>query len=94
MTVQEIIDDHDLEVDDIRWYLSLREAERLLTYRDDRKELASLIQSGRLEADWYRMEERFVEDLQEQLDRKETDEPEVRKICRAIETERRERFAE
>lgn len=69
-----------VEIDDIRWYLARKEAERLLTYRDDVESLVRLIHSGRLEADWYRMEERFLETLEEQLGRKVVDESEIDKI--------------
>ena len=85
MTVKSIIEEYAIELDDIRWYLSVREADRLLTYRDDVRTLATLIQSGRLEADWYRMAERFLDELQEKLEKRTVDEAEIRKICAEIE---------
>ena len=93
MTIAQIIDEYDIEVDDVRWYLATGEAERVLSYNETPEDLAALIQSGRLEADWYRMEERYLEELQEKLDSAIIDESEVRKICAAIETARRKRFS-
>lgn len=92
MKVRNVLKEYDIEVDDIRWYLSIQEAERLLTYADEPRELARLIQSGKIEADWYRMEERFSEELQERLERRECDETEVRKICAEIAHERNNRY--
>ena len=85
MTAKGIIEEYAIEFDDIRWFLSAREAERILTYRDDATTLATLIQSGRLEADWYHMEERFLDELQEKLEKHTIDEAEIRKICTEIE---------
>ena len=69
-----------MEIDDVRWYLCREEAKRVLEYRSDFDGLAKLIHSGRLEAEWYRMEERFVEELQQKLDDRTFDEPEINKI--------------
>ena len=93
MVVTHIVDEYDIGIDDVRWYLSVREAERILTYKDSSTDLAVLIQSGRLEADWYRMEEHFLEELQNKLDKGRIDEPEIRKICGDIETARRNRYS-
>ncbi len=81
--------EHGVEIDDIRWYLAHEEALRVLTYRDNPVELAELIHSGRLEADWYRMEERFVEELQEKIDTRIIDEAEVYKTIGRIEAAKR-----
>lgn len=78
-------------MDDIRWYLSRESALRLLEYREKLDDLSRLIWSGRLEADLYSMEERFIAELQEKLDSRRTDESEIRKICGEIAAARSER---
>ena len=47
--------EYSVELSDVRWYLSYKTAERLLTYKDDLKGLTHLVWSGRLEADMYNM---------------------------------------
>ena len=66
--VRELMRELDLEIDDIRWYLAAQQAERLLQYRGKLAELSRLIWSGALEQELYNMEERFVEQLQRDLD--------------------------
>ena len=84
MTAQDLIAEHDLELDDLRWYLALEQAERLLEYRDSPLDLAKLLWSGRLEADLYRMEDRFVESLEEKLSRGQYDEVEAHRILSSV----------
>ena len=84
--ISELMQEYDLEIDDVRWYLSKMEAERLLEYRDKRVELCRLIWSGRLEADLYNMEERYLAELQDKLDARQADESEIRKIMAEIES--------
>ncbi len=88
-----MLEELSLEIDDVRWYLAGEEARRMLTYVDRSRELAELIWSGKLEAQWYRMEERFVEELQQRLDDGSADEPEVRKVLNAVERAKRARYA-
>jgi hypothetical protein len=91
-TVKQIIAEYAIELDDVRWFLAKREAERILQYRDNISDLASLIQRGKLEADWYRMEERYLDELQEKLDKRMVDEAELCKICVEIEKARISRW--
>lgn len=84
MNVRAAMKDYAIELSDIRWYLSLKTAERLLTYKEDLPALTHLLWSGRLEADLYNMEETFLEDLQDRVDRNLTDEVEVRELFSEI----------
>jgi hypothetical protein len=84
MNVQSLLKEYTVELDDVRWHLARQSALRLLEYRDRLDDLCRLIWSGRLEADLYNMEERFIEDLQEKLDKRQSDESEVRKILAEI----------
>ena len=85
MTILDTFEAEGIEIDDIRWYLAIQEAARLLTYSDDAEALAKIIYSGKLEADWYRMDERFIEDLDDKLEQRLTDKSEVQKIIGEIE---------
>jgi len=85
MTVKELMKEYNLEIDDIRWFLSNREAERLLSFPQDRKELIRYIWSGELENNLYNMEEKYIENLQEQMDRNITDESDVRDFLKEAE---------
>jgi hypothetical protein len=90
--IRELMQEYDLEIDDIRWYLSSRQAERLLTYREKRRELIRLIWSGSLEGDLYDMEERFLAELQNSLDGGSRDEIQVREILREVVASRENRY--
>ena len=85
MNVKTLLKEYGIELDDVRWYLSRLTALRLLEYSERVEELCRLIWSGRLEADLYRMDERFISELQEKLDSRQTDESEIRKILAEIE---------
>lgn len=76
--------EYSVELSDVRWYLSLKAAQRLLTYKEDIKGLTHLIWSGKLEADIYNLEEAYLEDLQDRLDRKLADEARVRELFSEI----------
>lgn len=76
--MRELLEEYDLELDDLRWYLSVQTAERLLTYTERSAALAELIWRGTLEDDLYDMEDRFIKDTQELLERGLVDEAKVR----------------
>ena len=80
MTVMAHMKEYSVELDDIRWYLSYKTAERLLTYNEDLPALTKLVWSGKLESDLYDMEEGFVHDLQDRLDRGLADEMHAREL--------------
>jgi len=76
--MRNLLKEYDLEIDDLRWYLSKQMAERLLTYREDPLLLTELIWRGTLGDELYDMEERYLRESQEQLDRGVLDETRVR----------------
>lgn len=78
MTITELMKEYSLEIDDIRWYLSIIEAERLLSFPKDKKELIRYIWSGELADNLYNMEEKYLTTLQDQMDRNITDESDIR----------------
>ena len=92
--IRELMQEYDLEIDDLRWYLSIVQAERLLSYREKKRELARLIWSGSLENELYDMEERFLAELQNRLEGGSRDEIQVREILKEIVASRDKRYTQ
>ena len=84
--------EYDLEIDDIRWYLAATQAQRLLSYKGNKRELIRLIWSGSLEGELYDMEERFLGELQSLLEQGSRDEIQVRAVLREIIASREKRY--
>ncbi|WP_319476765.1 hypothetical protein [Marispirochaeta aestuarii] len=78
VNIRDLLKEYDLEIDDLRWYLSIQMTERLLTYREEPLLLTELIWRGTLGDELYDMEERYLRESQEQLDRGVLDETRVR----------------
>jgi hypothetical protein len=93
MTLAGLLKERGLEVDDVRWYLSVLLAQRLLQHRESPSELVRLVWSGRLEAELYHMEERFLEELERKVSSGVADEHRVREIMSEIETQKRSRHS-
>ena len=94
MKIRELLQEYDLVIDDIRWYLASAQAEYLLSFREKKRELIRLIWSGSLEGELYDMEERFLEQLQSRLDQGSRDEIQVRAIFREIVSCREKRYTQ
>ena len=92
MTVYELMKEYGLELDDIRWFLSHRMAGMLMEYRERQEELVQHIWSKGLEDSLYNMEERFLEDLQKDMERGITDEPFLRETFLEALALRRKRY--
>jgi hypothetical protein len=84
--------EYDLEIDDIRWYLAAMQAQRLLSFKENKRELIRLIWSGSLEGELYDMEERFLGELQSRLEQGSRDEIQVRAVLREIMASRDKRY--
>ncbi len=89
-----MLKEHDLSLDDVRWYLATEEARRLLAYRDREFELIRYIWSGQLEDEVYHMAERFLDDLRADLERGLKDPAQVRSLFREIDAARANRYTE
>ncbi len=72
--------EYDLEIDDIRWYKSFVTAQELLSYEDSIEELVQIIWSGNLAGSIHDMEEKYLLELQDRIDRGLTDETGIREI--------------
>jgi hypothetical protein len=90
--ITELMQEYDLEIDDVRWYLACLQADRLLSFRGQKRELIRLIWSGSLEGDLYDMEERFLGELQNRLDQGIRDEVQVRMTLKEISDYRENRY--
>jgi transcriptional regulator GlxA family with amidase domain len=93
MKVSNILSEHGLEIDDVRWYLAHQLAVRLLEYRAREQDLTRLIWSGRLEAELYNAEERYLEELQRKVEAGLADEHSLREIAQEIAMQKRKRQA-
>lgn len=94
MSVWKMLEEYNLELDDVRWYCASLLAERLLNFKNKKKELIRFIWSGELDGELYNMEERFVQSLQDELDRNLQDEPHIRAYLGEIEAAKAKRFTE
>ena len=94
MNVRTLLEEYDLDIDDVRWYLCDRMVESFFTYKDDKNELIRYIWSGKLEANLYNMEESFLSSLQEDCDNNIEDEAHIRTIFSEIEASKTARFQE
>ena len=70
--------EYNLEIDDIRWYLSILEAEKLEILIKNKEQIVRYIWSGELADNLYNMEELYINSLQDHLERNITDESNIR----------------
>ena len=94
MKIGELLEELDLTIDDVRWYLAVRETERLLALKDRPLEITRLLWSGALERELYDMEERFLADQGEALARGRRDATAVRQLLAEVARARGRRYAE
>ena len=80
LSIEDLLKEYDLEIDDIRWYKSWLTAQELLSHDEDINELVQLIWSGNLAEQLHNMEERYLEDLEDQLQRDILDETGIREV--------------
>lgn len=78
MSIDALMKEHDLLLDDIRWYLASRIAESLLSQSKEPDQIVRRIWSGALEGELYNMEERFLERLSDEFERNLIDEQNIR----------------
>lgn len=94
MTVDQLLKEYDLSLDDVRWYLAARVARQVLGYRGREFELTRYIWSGRLEDELYHMAERFLEELKQDIERGYRDAAKVRDLFQEIDAARIQRYSE
>ena len=82
--IKDLMQEYDIEIDDIRWYLSSEQAKSFFEYKDNIQELIHYIWSGRLESDLYHMEENYLEQLKISFENNKVDEHRLREIFNEI----------
>jgi hypothetical protein len=93
MNSKTLMEEYDVEIDDVRWYLSVGKAEELLSHYQEPKGLIRMIWDKSLEETLYNMEERFIERLDADLADGTADEVKIRQIFSEIKAARRRRRA-
>jgi uncharacterized protein (UPF0548 family) len=93
MKIAELLEELDLSLDDVRWFLAVRQTERLLSLKDTPLQLTRLLWSGALESELYDMEERFLAEQNEALRRGRKDEAAVRQLLAEVAGLRARRYA-
>jgi len=76
--INSLLKEYSLEIDDIRWFISYQKTNSILSNSDNPNDLTKIIWSGKLEADLYNMEEKYLDDITSQLDRGLIDEAWIR----------------
>lgn len=84
MNLAALLEEYDLSLDDVRWYLATRLTDSLLLQREEPTEITRRIWSGALERDLYDMEERFLRETQADIDQGIVDEPHLRELLDQI----------
>ncbi len=93
MKITALLEELDLSLDDIRWFLAVRQTERLLNLKDTPLEITRLLWSGALEGELYDMEERFLAEQDEALQRGRKDETAVRQLLAEVAQARARRYS-
>jgi hypothetical protein len=76
--ISDLLKEYSLKVDDIRWMIANRITESILSSKESPEEITKLLWSGKLEADMYNMEEKYIDGIISQLERGLVDEAWVR----------------
>ncbi len=90
--IHNLMKEYNLEIDDIRWYLSTILSSRFLSFSESPHELSRYIWSGELDKDLYNMEETFLSDLVEQYENDLVDETFIREKFGEISAAKCSRF--
>lgn len=76
--IKDLMKEYSLEIDDIRWFVSYQQTISILSHNENPIEITKKIWSGKLEAELYNLEEKYLEDISSQLERNLVDEIWVR----------------
>lgn len=90
--MQALMAEYGLEIDDVRWFLSVRLTDELMSYQTRQWELIQEIWSGRLADRLYNLEERWMEENERLLAEGLSEEGKLRELfaeCRAARRRRR-----
>jgi len=84
MTVEQLMDEYGLSMNDIRWYLCSQITYGILELTKAPDEITAYLWSGKLEADLYNAEEKYIDNLQDELDKEIKTEAEIRDIFSSV----------
>jgi len=86
-----LMKEYNVDIDDIRWYLSVQKTEEILSHYQEPKILIKMIWDKSLEDSLYNMEERYLTDLDSSLKSGTADEVKVRQVFGEIKASARRR---
>lgn len=89
--MQSLMDEYNLDIDDIRWYLSVQLTEELMAYYARQWNLIEEIWSGRLGDRLFHLEEQFLEDTERLWNSGQSEEGKIRDIFAAVRASKRRR---
>lgn len=78
MNIYNLLEEYSLEMNDVRWYLSSMKAFSIMEFKNDKEGLTEYISSGQLEAELYNMEDKYLQETQDLIDRGKIDEVNIR----------------
>ena len=84
VTIEQLMDEYGLSMNDIRWYLCSQITYGILELTKTPDEITAYFWSGKLEVDLYNIEERYIADLQEELEKSIKTEAEIRDIFSTV----------
>ncbi len=84
MTVEQLMDEYGLSMNDIRWYLCSQITFGILELTKTPDEITAYLWSGKLEADLYNIEEKYIAALQEEMQKEIKTETEIRDIFSSV----------
>jgi len=73
-----LMKEYNLEIDDIRWFISYQKTISILSDKETPDLIIKKIWSGKLEAELYNMEDKYLEDMNLRLERGLVDEAWIR----------------
>lgn len=84
MSVKQILKDHDIDTNMLRWYLSFQQMQILMEMKKDPDAMCKYIWSKQLEDRLYDMEDRFFADLEEDYRKGIKTENDIEQLARKI----------
>ena len=91
MSIESLLEEYDIGIDDIRWYLSVQMAKKLMEFKDHEFDLTQFIWGKKLETELYNMEETYLSNLGEDLEKNYIDESFIRELFSQVVMEKRRR---
>ena len=89
--MQSLMEEYSLDIDDIRWHLSVQLTEDLMAYQTRQWNLIEEIWSGRLGDRLFHLEEQFLEDAERLWNSGQSEEGKIRDLFAAVRASKRRR---